>query len=1030
MGEYMKTITDDTIINYWMSFFLGIKNRNELEDLLNNISNKKLKDMLLEYRKLDTSIVESMIWSHTEEEEITQNALDKVDDLILWGDFYEPVLKKYIKKLFDTIKNSKIIANEEIFILRCIASICSILHLPAFETLIAETYYAKKNKLLKGETREDRGRYYNKVLLKDNKYRKEIYGCYPELIRVLDVKTKNTIDFLVDIIKSTESEINNIEKSLNDSKSLGKITDLYLGEGDTHNNGKTVTKLKFDTGKTLIYKPHNLEVEEKYYEFIQWFNKTAAKDEDSSLMAAKCYHSGNHGWMEFIDQKDCRDEKDVRNFYYKMGKLLCILYTTNGIDIHNENIIAHGNMPVLVDLETFLHPDLYPLSDEDSASKVSAKKLSDSVIKNLILPTYIVNKESKKVYDLGGLSGAEEQEAVFPSKFIKDYGTDEVKIVLEHGVIEVKDNNASLQGKNINSKEYSENIILGFKETYNWIVENKSEYISVLKELFEKVTVRILFRPTNSYSHLLSSSYHPNLLTNSVDRFIYLHKFAEKLNEKYNEVGLSEIEDFLKGDIPYFSVKANEREVYGSGTHKVVNILKKTTMDSIESKIKAMNTVDLNRQTAIIRTKLFTEIADIATKTEFQECDTVRKSLDEKLINAAEKIADFILERCITGKGKEGINRTWFGCEENEYNIYEYTTLDDSIYYGLSGIAMFFNYLEKLSKKDKYKNVTKEICDTIIEGLPESIEEFDEGEIKLKDIDSGAFSGVSGTALLLSYIDKTNNEKKYEKTVSVMLELVNRKLDYDIAADVIGHIGALGCMISIYNNSPYSSIKNKSLEIAKKIYNKVKDKWIVIEGKKGITWSKKGYVGYAHGNAGVTAQLYRLYKITGEEEIKDLIDKSLLYEREMYVEEEKNWLRAIDENYCSYGWCHGAPGILLSRIQLMKNGYKDELFNKEIEIAIQSIIDKGLRRDWCLCHGDMGNLSILKEAAIILKDNKLYNKCVNTIENFIDYFMDEIDKESFKEDENNGFMVGLSGVGYELLRVNREEEMPNILSLE
>lgn len=114
----------------------------------------------------------------------------------------------------------------------------------------------------------------------------------------------------------------------------------------------------------------------------------------------------------------------------------------------------------------------------------------------------------------------------------------------------------------------------------------------------------------------------------------------------------------------------------------------------------------------------------------------------------------------------------------------------------------------------------------------------------------------------------------------------------------------------------------------------------------------------------------------------------------------------------------------------MKNGYKDELFNEEIEIAIQSIIDKGLRRDWCLCHGDMGNLSILKEAAIILKDNKLYNKCVNTIENFIDYFMDEIDKESFKEDENNGFMVGLSGVGYELLRVNREEEMPNILSLE
>ena len=276
MSEYMKTITDDTIINYWMSFFLEIKNRHELEDLLNNISNIKIQDMLLQYKKVDTSIVKSMIWNDTEEQDKIQKALDKIDDVVLWGDFYEPVIKKYIKKLFDVIKESKIISDEENFISRCIEGICYSLHIPSFQTLIAETYYAKKNKLLKGETREDRGKYYNKVLLKDNEYRKEVYECYHELIIVLDVKTKNTIDFLVDIIKSTESELNNIEKSLNDSKSLGKIIDIFLGEGDTHNNGKTVTKLKFDSGKTVVYKPHNLEVEEKYYEFIQWLNKVSA----------------------------------------------------------------------------------------------------------------------------------------------------------------------------------------------------------------------------------------------------------------------------------------------------------------------------------------------------------------------------------------------------------------------------------------------------------------------------------------------------------------------------------------------------------------------------------------------------------------------------------------------------------------------------------------------------------------------------------------------------------------------------------
>lgn len=38
--------------------------------------------------------------------------------------------------------------------------------------------------------------------------------------------------------------------------------------------------------------------------------------------------------------------------------------------------------------------------------------------------------------------------------------------------------------------------------------------------------------------------------------------------------------------------------------------------------------------------------------------------------------------------------------------------------------------------------------------------------------------------------------------------------------------------------------------------------------------------------------------------------------------------------------------------------------------------------------------------------------------------------EKFKQEENNGFMLGLSGVGYEILRVGREDNMPNIMALE
>lgn len=251
-----------------------------------------------------------------------------------------------------------------------------------------------------------------------------------------------------------------------------------------------------------------------------------------------------------------------------------------------------------------------------------------------------------------------------------------------------------------------------------------------------------------------------------------------------------------------------------------------------------------------------------------------------------------------------------------------------------------------------------------------------------------------------------------------------------INPDVTRDAGIIGSMISIYEKSSNQLLKAKSLELAKKIYQKLQETFITIDGMPGITWSEKGYVGYAHGNAGIIAQLYRLYNITEEEDIKILIDKALSFERSLYVEKERNWKRSIVESHFSYGWCHGAPGILMGKLQLLKMGFSDELINKEVQIAIDTTISSGLRQNWCLCHGDMGNLVILKEAGLVLNDDKLYSQSVSSIENFIECLVEMMQTEKFKQEENNGFMLGLSGVGYEILRVGREDNMPNIMALE
>ena len=80
------------------------------------------------------------------------------------------------------------------------------------------------------------------------------------------------------------------------------------------------------------------------------------------------------------------------------------------------------------------------------------------------------------------------------------------------------------------------------------------------------------------------------------------------------------------------------------------------------------------------------------------------------------------------------------------------------------------------------------------------------------------------------------------------------------------------------------------------------------------------------------------------------------------------------EEYEYLGFAHGSTGLsghLSSRIALKKYGYNDEFIDKEIKSAVKNIIDRGLNHNFCICHGDLGNLLELFESADILEDNVL-----------------------------------------------------------
>lgn len=72
--------------------------------------------------------------------------------------------------------------------------------------------------------------------------------------------------------------------------------------------------------------------------------------------------------MEEVTWEACENRDEVKAFYIRAGVLAAAAYILGIGDLHYENIIAHGEFPVIVDVETlFQHMDpLYEWTEKNN----------------------------------------------------------------------------------------------------------------------------------------------------------------------------------------------------------------------------------------------------------------------------------------------------------------------------------------------------------------------------------------------------------------------------------------------------------------------------------------------------------------------------------------------------------------------------------------------------------------------------------------------------------------------------------------
>ncbi|NOM35868.1 DUF4135 domain-containing protein, partial [Klebsiella pneumoniae] len=82
-------------------------------------------------------------------------------------------------------------------------------------------------------------------------------------------------------------------------------------------------------------------------------------DEKIRIRIPRTMAYSDHSYEEFIDYLPLEQKKKLPEYYYNFGVLLAFIYLFNGSDIHFENLISYGDMPVIIDFETMLQQPLF-----------------------------------------------------------------------------------------------------------------------------------------------------------------------------------------------------------------------------------------------------------------------------------------------------------------------------------------------------------------------------------------------------------------------------------------------------------------------------------------------------------------------------------------------------------------------------------------------------------------------------------------------------------------------------------------------
>jgi type 2 lantibiotic biosynthesis protein LanM len=569
---------------------------------------------------------------------------------------------------------------------------------------------------------------------------------------------------------------------------------------------------------------------------------------------------------------------------------------------------------------------------------------------------------------------------------------------------------------------FQQEIAVGYSLVMNQIQGKNGDIAERIANIVEahEGSSRIVLRSSRLYAFMMLDACKRENMRSGLSMsvaFLKLFELHGPLNDNKSSTQsiIAEIRALERMEIPYATVGHLAREIVVEGT-TLRQSIDKTSVDAMRSFVGEIDDETLGRERSLIHASCYH-----SGKTMFPAAAPIVISHRGKLwrtrfLEEVNRIADTLKSTCTRTSG--GV--AWLSAAPIDHGSPEFTYTGADLYTGNPGIAIFLSSAGAELCDDSYGKLASEAMRPIISSFRCAKERDFIGDV----IGIGGLVGVGATLYCLKKISLTSDSYLWREFIPEIWETIDRDL---IASDKSFDVtfGAAGLILSLLYDAHQREVELSEL--------------VAAHIQENVIWAKDGRYGWkagkgrpmsglSHGATGFALAFDRLAQATGKEKYRDLAFRfracdRLLMDSHTSSGRAKSTAAAPDVQSCR--WCHGLVGVGLAYSSRQPSNVPEA----EIAYAVKCAHSLGLTHDDSACCGNVGRVELLHYHGCRFGKHKHVRDAIQLATKMICRAR-ERGSYSWRwggDELNPGFFVGVSGVGYQLLRLASPQQFQSVL---